>query len=120
MEEKEEIVALLDGITVADVVASDAFRKALTMCLDVERKSLGEVRRKAAAMGRNIRSNPIDRLRADGAFSVEMFSELFIAIVDKRCLLPATLRQYIRAVCMQAYGKALRDIVEQKRNKKDE
>lgn len=115
-EKKEELVKLLDGLTMADVVASEAFSKALRGCLDVELRTLEDVRKKAKAMNRNIKSNPIDRLRDDGAFSVDMFRSLFIAIVDKRCMLPATLRDYIRQVCMQAYGKALREIVEERRN----
>lgn len=115
MEAKEEIVALLDGITVADVVASEAFSKALQGCLNVELSTLENVRKRAKQMGRKIKSNPIDKLKDDGAFNVDMFKTLFLAIVDKRCLLPATLRDYIRQVCMQAYGKALREIVEQRR-----
>ena len=115
MEKKEELVKLLDGVTMADVVESEAFSKALQGCLNVELSTLENVRKRAKQMGRKIKSNPIDRLRDDGAFNVDMFKTLFLAIVDKRCLLPATLRDYIRQVCMQAYGKALREIVEQRR-----
>lgn len=120
MEKKEELVKLLDGITMADVVESEAFSQALQGCLNVELSTLENVRKRAKQMGRTIKSNPIDKLKDDGSFNVDMFKMLFLAIVDKRCLLPATLRDYIRQVCMQAYGKALREIVEQKRNKKDE
>lgn len=114
--EKEELVKLLDGVTMADVVASEAFSKALQGCLNVELSTLENVRKRAKQMGRKIKSNPIDKLNDEGVFNVDMFKTLFLAIVDKRCLLPATLRDYIRQVCMQAYGKALREIVEEKRN----
>lgn len=115
MEKKEELVKLLDGVSMADVVESEAFSQALQGCLNVELSTLENVRKRAKQMGRKIKSNPIDKLKDDGAFNVDMFKMLFIAIVDKRCLLPATLRDYIRQVCMQAYGKALREIVEQRR-----
>lgn len=115
MEKKEELVKLLDGVSMADVVESEAFSKALQGCLNVELSTLENVRMRAKQMGRKIKSNPIDKLKDDGAFNVDMFKTLFLAIVDKRCLLPATLRDYIRQVCMQAYGKALREIVEQRR-----
>lgn len=115
MEEKEELVKLLDGVSMADVVESEAFSQALQGCLNVELSTLENVRKRAKQMGRTIKSNPIDKLKDDGAFNVDMFKMLFLAIVDKRCLLPATLRDYIRQVCMQAYGKALREIVEQRR-----
>lgn len=121
MEEKDrqEIVRLLDGLSMADVVASDTFRSALRLCLDVELGTLEKVRSEARRNGRHIKSNPIDRLRDDGAFSVARFSELFIAIVDKRCMLPATLRGYIRQVCMKAYYMALRAIVDERRRSLD-
>lgn len=115
MEEKEELVKLLDGVSMADVVESEAFSQALQGCLNVELSTLENVRMRAKQMGRKIKSNPIDKLKDEGAFNVDMFKMLFLAIVDKRCLLPATLRDYIRQVCMQAYGKALREIVEQRR-----
>ena len=115
MEKKEELVKLLDGVSMADVVESEAFSQALQGCLNVELSTLENVRKRAKQMGRKIKSNPIDKLKDDGAFNVDMFKMLFLAIVDKRCLLPATLRDYIRQVCMQAYGKALREIVEQRR-----
>lgn len=115
MEKKEELVKLLDGVSMADVVESEAFSQALQGCLNVELSTLENVRKRAKQMGRTIKSNPIDKLKDEGAFNVDMFKMLFLAIVDKRCLLPATLRDYIRQVCMQAYGKALREIVEQRR-----
>lgn len=118
--EGEELTRLLEGLTAEDVIASEGFTRALTDIINVEKRIASACRRSAlvseVAGGKGI----YRKLVRDGELNAVTMTEAFREIIAKRSRRPFGERDFIRFLCMRAYGIALREIVEQKKIEKDE
>lgn len=112
----KEYARLLEGMKAEDIIASGAFRKALTGYAAIE----------VRLMKRHIRSkflstvqgglNTALRMVMRDEWNADTLTEIFRQVIDKRSLRPASERELVRAICMRAYASAMREIVEEKRN----
>ena len=119
MEKKidmKEYARLLEGMKAEDIIASGAFRTALKSYASIE----------VRLMKRHIRSrflstvdgglNTALRMVMRDEWNADTLTEIFRQVIEKRCSRPASERELVRAICMRAYGAAMREIVEEKRN----
>ena len=116
--EADEIKRILEGLTAEDVIQSESFRRALTDIINTEKRIAGACRRSALvseiAGGKGI----YRKLARNGELNAVTMTEAFREIIAKRSRRPFGERDFIRFLCMRAYGVALREIVEQNKDKK--
>lgn len=113
----KEYARLLEGMTAEDIIASEAFRKALTGYAAIE----------VRLMKRHIRSkflstvdgglNTALRMVMRDEWNADTLTEIFRQVIEKRCSRPASERELVRSICMRAYGAAMREIVEDLKTK---
>ena len=113
----KEYARLLEGLKAEDIIASGAFRKALTGYAAIE----------VRLMKRHIRSkflstvqgglNTALRMVMRDEWNADTLTEIFKQVIDKRSLRPASERELVRAICMRAYASAMREIVENLKTK---
>ena len=113
----KEYARLLEGMKAEDIIASGAFRKALTGYAAIE----------VRLMKRHIRSrflatvegglNTALRMVMRDEWNAGTLTEIFRQVIEKRCSRPASERELVRAICMRAYGAAMREIVEKLKTK---
>lgn len=115
--DRQEYARLLEGLTAEDIIASDEFRTALKSYAAIE----------VRLMKRHIRSkflstvegglNTALRMVMRDEWNAGTLTELFRQVIEKRCNRPASERELVRAICMRAYGAAMREIVEDLKTK---
>lgn len=98
----------LQGMTVEDFIKNDRFRENLAGYLTEQRKarkmaraSYAEMRKVGGAKGYKLPAHVCDKFID---VSVDLFAELFKAVISKRYNGPLAERQYIRQLGMQAYN----------------
>lgn len=98
----------LQGMTVADIIATARFRDNLAAYMNAQREdrkairaSYNAMRKLGGAKGFKIPAHPIDRVID---MSVEDFAVEFAAIVAKASKLSLAERQYIKQLGQQAYN----------------
>lgn len=116
----KEYARLLEGLTAEDIIASEAFCKALKNYAAIE----------VRLMKRHIRSrflstvpnglNTALRMVMRDEWNAGTLTGIFRQVIEKRCNRPASERELVRAICMRAYGAAMREIVENIKRNKDE
>ena len=97
MEEKKEM-------TLGELIQSEPFQEELKKSI----KKHFDAYDKAVA-GRNVKRNPMMRLREMGAEDAKTMTEMLIGIIDHNSDLPTTLREYVRAICEPVLNKCLVD-----------
>ena len=98
----------LQGMTVEDFIKNDRFRENLAGYLTEQRKarkmaraSYAEMRKVGGAKGYKLQAHVCDKFID---VSVDLFAELFKAVISKRYNGPLAERQYIRQLGMQSYN----------------
>lgn len=114
--DRQEYARLLEGMTAEDIISSDEFRRALKNYAAIE----------VRLMKRHLRSRFLEtipnglntalRMVMRDEWNAGKLTELFRQVIEKRCNRPASERELVRSICMRAYGAAMRDIVEQRKN----
>ena len=115
--DRQEYARLLEGMTAEDIIASDEYRKAL----------IGYAAIEVRLMKRHIRSrflstvqgglNTALRMVMRDEWNADTLTDIFRQVIEKRCNRPASERELVRAICMRAYGAAMREIVEKLKTK---
>ena len=108
MEEKKEI-------TLGELIQSEPFQEELKKSI----KKHFDAYDKAVA-GRNVRRNPMMRLREMGAEDAKTMTEMLIGIIDHNSDLPATLREYVTKICEPVLNKCLVGLYKEMKAKEKE
>lgn len=114
--DRQEYARLLEGMTAEDIIASDEFGRALKNYAAIE----------VRLMKRHMRSRFLDTIPNGLNTALKMvmrdewnagtLTEIFRQVIGRSCERPYNERELVRCICMRAYGAAMRDIVEQRKN----
>lgn len=110
--DRQEYARLLEGLTAEDIIASEAFRKALKSYAAIEvRLMKRHIRSRFLATVPNGLNTALRMVMRD-EWNAGTLTEIFRQVIEKRCNRPASERELVRAICMRAYASAMREIVE--------
>lgn len=102
-------------MTLGELIESEKFKTELKTQI---KKAFKEYDK--AVAGRNVKRNPMMRLREMGAEKPQKMIELYIGIIDHNSDLPATLREYVTKICEPVLNKCLVSLYKEMKAKEKE
>lgn len=91
-------------MTLGELIESEPFQEELRKSIKKHFNAYDK-----AVANRNVKRNPMMRLREMGAEDRKKMTELYVAIIDHKSDLPTILRNYVRSICEPALNKCLAD-----------
>lgn len=95
-------------MTLGELIQSEPFQEELKKSIKKHFNAYDN-----AVAGRNVKRNPMMRLREMGAEDRKKMTELYVAIIDHKSDLPTILRNYVRAICEPVLNSCLVEYMKQ-------
>lgn len=103
-------------LTIAEVIKTDMFFKNMQKLLS----SLQSSRTKAIYKYRGqVKAHPIDRLTDKGLFNAGDMIVLYAQVMDKKCRLARSERDYVKDVGTEVFLKTMKKIIEDEKRNND-
>lgn len=96
-------------MTPGELIESEKFQSLLAEQVKKAFKEYDEAVAKITKQKREVKRNAMMRLRELGSEDPKKMTELYIGIIDHNSELPATLREYVKAICEPVLNKCLVD-----------
>lgn len=94
-------------MTVGELIHTERFQKELEKSIKKAFGDYDNAVKKVVKKGREIKRNPMMRLREMGAEDPSKMTELYIGVIDENSELPSTLRHWVNAICEPVLNKFL-------------
>ncbi len=107
-------------MTLGELIESEKFQSLLAEQVKKAFKEHDEAVAKITKQKREVKRNAMMRLRELGAEDPKKMTELYIGIIDHNSELPATLREYVKAICEPILNKCLLDLMREQKEKEAE